>query len=95
MENNVKAMSEEEIRELGNSYCQKNGYELLEMKKLDHPADFYLRYVLAYSEASRQYATWLFNVEMGGLHHGHYYDHYYTGTQEECYGRAYNDFLER
>jgi hypothetical protein len=88
----VRALTEEEIREMADGYCQKNGFKLIDMKKLPHEGDFYLRYVIAHGENAQEYATWLFNVECGGLHYGHYFMYRYNKTQSEAYQEALEYF---
>jgi hypothetical protein len=92
MANNVKAMTEQDIRELAEHYCNKNNFKLLDMKGLPQKGDYYLRYVIAHNENKREYATWLFNVKCGGLHHGHYFGYYYNATQDEAYQGALDCF---
>ena len=92
MANDVKAMTEEEIRKLGEHYCNKNGFDLLEIKELENKADFYLRYVMAHNEKKQEYATWLLNVEMGGLHYGHYFGYYLGANKEEAFQDAFDYF---
>lgn len=94
---NYKDMSAKQVQEMAVECCAKNGFELEMIKKLPNPADDYLRYVLAYNEKSKEYATWMLNISMGGLAYGHYFSHYLPmmGTKEEAYQRALTDFKER
>lgn len=94
MANNVLAMSEQEIKEYAQSFADKNGFSICHVKKLPSEYDYYLRIVLAHSESRQEYATWLFNVECGGLHHGHYFN-YWNRTQDEALTVAMEDYWDR
>lgn len=83
--------TEDEIRELAQVSCEKNGFELLEVKEADGE---HLRIVLAYNEVKGEYATWLLNLSIGGLHHGHYFSHRYV-HKDEAYHKAFSDFQIR
>jgi hypothetical protein len=100
MARDVKSMTEEQVLELARDYATVNGYKILKMRKLPHEADYYLRYVLAYNEGKREYATWMLNVQMGGLHLGHYFGHFFDEfeghtTKDEAYEMALKDFNKR
>lgn len=91
----VTKLTEEQVLEMAKAEGVKVGYEVLEMKKLERESDNYLRYVLCHSEKKREYATWLFNVEMGGFHHGHYHIYWNGKKQEEVSENAKKDFDTR
>jgi hypothetical protein len=91
---NYKELNENQIREIGRDLCGKNGFSLLGIKD---GGEEYLRYVLAYSEDKKEYATWLLNVSVGGLYHGNYFSHYFSfsDTKEEAHKKALADFKTR
>lgn len=97
---NWRTFTEEQVRDIAIAEAKKIGYDFIKMKQLPHEADGYLRYVMAYSESKKEYASWMMNIEMGGLHYGHYYGHFLDQyenqtTKEEAYNMCNNDFLDR
>jgi hypothetical protein len=92
---NYKDLSDEQVREIASRSCERNGFELIDIKSLDHVGDDYLRYVLAHKEGM-EYATWLLNLSVVGLHYGHYFTYYSSQyTPEEMYEHALQDFKNR
>lgn len=75
--------------------CQKNGYTLLKAKKYsDHSSDFYLYTVLAVRGEgdNKQYVTWQWNSEQGGLNHGHYIS-MAENAEKDYNGREYTTWV--
>jgi hypothetical protein len=95
--NDVKSMSEDMVLEVAVKEARRLGCEIIKMRKLKHEADYYLRYVLAYSEEKEEYVTWMLNVQFGGLGNGHYFYHhkFSQNTKEEAYEQALEDFKTR
>lgn len=87
--------TEDEIRKIGERLCKKNGYDLIEMRKLPNQANDYLRYVLAHNEGSKEYVTWLLNLSVEGLYYGHYFSYRHDKTQKEIEHKAFSDFQIR
>lgn len=93
---NYKELTEEQVREIAVEECARIGYDIIDVKMLQHPDDDYLRHVIAFNKSKKEYATWMLNIEMGGLAYGHYFDYWYgQRTQEETYEVALKDFFTR
>lgn len=58
---------------------KQNGAHMLDNALFsDHPGDKYLCKVLAYWDRGqdREFITWVYNSQSGGLFFGHYFDNY-------------------
>ncbi len=94
MVKDISVLNESQVKMLAANECLRLGYKFLEIKKLPNPNDNYLRYIIGYSEKKKEYGVWLFNIQMGGLHHGHYFN-YWSCSQEEARDKAFKDFQDR
>jgi hypothetical protein len=85
----------EKVLETAKHYCNELGYDLMEIKKSPKDGE-YLRYVLAYSKEKSQFATWLLNVDTGGLYNGRYFSHINSNYGiDMTQFKAYDDFNSR
>lgn len=91
----IRRLSMKELKGMVEKETERIGYKMLTFKELPHEADCYLKYVLGYNEKKEEYGVWLWNVQMGGLHYGHYFDHWFGKSQEEARQKAWDDFLNR
>lgn len=90
---NFEGLTDNDLLTIADDECERINYRLVAMRRLTGD-NSHLGYVMAHSSIKEEYVVWLINFQMGGLHHGNYFNYWYK-EKSEAHKQAWNNFNER
>jgi hypothetical protein len=88
------SMSEWDVLALAQKEANRNGYEIMSMKKLPHELDSHLRKIIARNEKKEEYVVWLFNVQYSGMSNGKYFSYAFNKDKQQACDFAILEYLK-